>query len=65
MDRKKQKQTQWGITILIGLFMLAGTVGHLELGGNILPNIFKGSAGIIISLWGIVKSNQWGFFDEQ
>lgn len=65
MSRKKQKQAQWGITILVGLFMLAGTVGHLELGGDVLPNIFKGFAGMIVSVRGLIKSYQWGLFDEE
>lgn len=65
MKRVKQKQVQWGLTILIGLFIIAGTVGHLETGGDILPNVFKGILGMIISVWGVVKSNQWGFFEEE
>lgn len=65
MERVKQKQTQWGIVTLIGILILIGTVGHLEMGGDILPNVFKGMAGMIIAAWGVVKSNQWGFFEEE
>ena len=65
MERVKQKQTQWGIVTLIGIIILIGTVGHLEMGGDILPNIFKGMSGMIIAAWGVVKSNQWGFFEEE
>lgn len=65
MKRVKQKQTQWGITILVGLFILAGTVGHLEMGGDILPNVFKGVLGTIIAVWGVVKSNHWGLFEGE
>lgn len=65
MSKQKQKQMQWGLTILVGLFILAGTVGHLEMGGDIWPNVFKGLIGLVIALWGVVKANQWGVFDEE
>ena len=65
MERKKQKQIQWGFTILLGIFILAGTVGHLENGGDMAPNVVKAIIGTIISSWGVVKSYQWGFFDEE
>lgn len=65
MERVKQKQTQWGIVTLIGILILIGTVGHLEMGGDILPNVFKGMAGMIIATWGVVKSDQWGFYEEE
>lgn len=60
----KAKQVQWGITLLIGIVILVGTVGHLENGGELAPNIFKGILGMVISFWGLIKSYQWGFFDE-
>ena len=63
MEKVKQKQKQWGITTLLGILILISTVGHLEMGGDILPNLFKGITGMIIAVWGVVKSNQWGFFD--
>lgn len=64
MEKKNQKQMQWGLTIPAGLFIIVGTVGHLENGGDILPNVFKGLIGLIVSLWGVVKANQWGLFEE-
>lgn len=65
VKKKKQKQRQWGIVLIIGLFILIGTVGHLETGGDILPNVFKGITGMLIAIWGIIKSYQWGFFREE
>lgn len=65
MKKRKEKQIQWGTTILIGLLILVGTVGSLENGGDLAPNIFKGVLGAIIALWGVVKSNQWGFFNYE
>lgn len=63
-QKKKLKQKQWGITLIIGLLILIGTVGHLETGGELLPNIFKGILGMIIAFWGLIKSYQWGSFVE-
>lgn len=65
MERRKMKQKQWGIVLLIGLFILIGTVGHIEMGGDIISNIFKGILGTIIAIWGAFKSYQWGWFDEE
>ena len=64
-QKRALKQKQWGITLVVGLLILVGTVGHLEMGGDITSNIFKGILGMIISVWGVVKSNQWGFFEEE
>lgn len=64
MTKQQMKQRQWGIILGIGLFILIGTVGHLELGGDILPNVFKGVLGTAISFWGLVKSCQWGNIRE-
>lgn len=63
-QKTKLKQKQWGITLIIGLLILIGTVGHLETGGELLPNIFKGILGMIIAFWGLIKSHQWGSFVE-
>lgn len=65
MKRKKQKQTQWGLVTLLGILILISTVGHLEMGGDILPNVFKGILGTVIGAWGVIKSDEWGVFEEE
>lgn len=64
MTKQQMKQRQWGIILAVGMFILIGTVGHLETGGDILPNIFKGVLGTVISFWGLIKSYQWGSLDQ-
>lgn len=59
MEKRKAKQTQWGITLLLGVFILAGTVGHIESGGAILPGLIKMIIGTVVSIWGLVKTIQW------
>lgn len=64
-EKTKVKQTQWGITLLIGILILIGTVGHLETGGDIFSSIFTGLIGTLIGGWGLVKSAQWGLFEDE
>ena len=64
MTKQQMKQKQWGIILSLGLFILIGTVGHLESGGDILPNVFKGILGTLVAIWGLIKSYEWGNFEE-
>jgi hypothetical protein len=54
---KQAKQTQWGITILIGILFILGGAGTVEVGRQ---HGFESTlVGVILSIWGLYKTWIW------